>query len=557
MLSAEDEKLFRQWEVTHLDTHHERLRLWSHTGDEAGFAVLALHDSLLLDEAVAAGAGPWHAASTASVIGSAPKIHAIQEGVSQALRWLLPRIPPAGVRPVLDEGLYKLASEFVDFGEQYVHLSDLHKLYGKGLADVHIERTPPTVTFDIQEVDGATPPITAFVERIANQSRHVLAQDSTPYHALSKTFSAYSTAPRNGRLELVNPARSITSTNVELALKRGVPDLPEIVASTPLPAFTVGEFDRVWAGLWLWSFIAQFDYVRRAIAGEIKHAIWPTQLNETAEVITVLSRACGLDSLVVERILRTLALDTRLPAADLWLQPLLFGTATMAWSVRTIMVSRPRRNLFRLLARTGYSDEVAEVVGQLASPTATRLAAKLKKYGYVVEMSINVSNSSKSGEVDLLAWSKMARFELLVVECKGSLPPDEVAEVASLTKTATHAKEQLRRCLALLASSGPALMKKYPSIPWLEIQTRVGLIVFYDGTPDHGYSHEEFPATDLPTILRGMRSRDFKSPSHIATAVRSGSARAHSCEFNRGHNDVSVDGVTYRIPFSEIENSRT
>lgn len=557
MLNAEDEKLFREWEANHLDQHHQKLPLWQCDPGEAMFAALALHDSIMLMEALAAGVGGMPQAPTESVIHSGPQVKAIQEGVSQALRWLLPRLPSTGVQPTSDDRIVGVASEFVSFAQQYVHLSDLHKLYGRSLAEVRIERTPPSVTFTVQEAPGATPPGMAMAESTALQAQHVLAQRPESYKSLFKALTQLSTTPRQGRLELSDLSRSITSANVDLAMKPAMPDLPEISPNTQFNGFTLGQFDRVWAGLWLWSFIVQLDYVRRVISREKQHEVWPTQVNRTVEVVSVLSRACGVDPTTTERILRTLALDSRIPAPDIWLQPLVFGNDTVAWSARTFIVSRPRRNLLRLLARTGQSNEVADAVGQLAAPTANRFAAKLQKYGFVVATGINISNASEAGEMDLVAWSKAARNQLLVVECKGSLPPDEVAEVKSITDTANSAKGQLLRCFRILDGiDAVAMNKKCPAIPWREITSRVGLIVFYDGTPDHGYSHKDFPVTDLPTILRGMRSRDFNSPMHLANAVRSGSTWEYLQEVGQHFEDVVVEGVTYRIPVAEVENTR-
>ena len=555
-LTSDDEQVFREWERKYLDKYHESLPLWSVTPGNSIFGLLALHDSFILAESVSALLSSSRKHMTQSMVMRDPMVRSMQEGVSQAMRWLVARDASVGAVPIDQDGLVNQAYEFVSHAEKYVSLSDLHKMYGRGLADVEVSRSPATVTFSVPSVHGAHSGVETAARMSILQARNSAARN-TP--ARMNVLNALAGCPARcveGRIVLDDPGSAVTSQNVEAIQAIAINDMVEISGSTRLADFDLCQFDLIWTCLWIWSFCAQENYVKRALRGDRQSAMWPTQVNRTEDVVRVISDATAVPRDTVQSVLYRMAFDSRLPSPDLWLQPLIFNgsRSVIGWSARLFLVSRARRNLLKLLARVGFSDQVANAVGQLADPTAERLVSKLKKYDFAVKCNLEVSACGESGEIDILAWHRKARSELLIVECKGALPPDEVAEVAAISQLAGAAKAQLEKCIRILQRTDPGVLaSRCPNVPWREITSIHGLIVFFEGVPGQDFSNDPFPATDLPAIMDGASSSMFRSPSRLVSSLGADAWQGRVRAVSRGFDEIDLGQVTYRVPFAEVE----
>jgi hypothetical protein len=284
----------------------------------------------------------------------------------------------------------------------------------------------------------------------------------------------------------------------------------------------------------------------------------PTQCVNRSHATTALSRSLGLPEATVGRIVDRLAFDTRTNSPDVYQQPLFTNQQKLAWSPRVVAHSRGRRNLLKLMARSGYSDQIANIIGRLEISTIDRLRTRLCKAGYSVRSDLPVRSSAERGQIDLVAWHPQAPTEILIVEVKGCLPADEVNEVDGTTEDARAGQAQLEKVCRILEYLRLRDQHSYgQTIPWPRVRTMCGLVLLYEGTTNSNYSHAVIPCVDLAVFLNQVRSSDIRSPARIVARCREkpwlNELRSQPDEWH----SVTIADVTYELPIYKNEVTRS
>jgi hypothetical protein len=513
-------------------------------------------DSMILVEAIAALAPTAFAPDHFSINYASMKLKDMQEGLSQSLRWLRSRSDWAGALPIADSKGIEAASHFLQHAADYVHLSDMHRLYGQGLASIRVQEDLSTVTFDVSPIAGGTHPATSTVESTLLQAGFQSSQDRSEGKELFRRAEVLEFDEIDGRVRMRNPLDFVNQVNATIAKRLITTDFRVLPENADLGICTLSELDRFWISLWQWSFATQYAYVKRARQGTPQEKIFPTQVCDRKQFVDVMAAASDIERKVVERIVDALTFGMNQKSPDLWLQPLLVHGSNVAWGARTVLTGRYRRNTLRLLARGNYSNQIASLVGSFETGMMDRLKKRFEKSGYVVFCGRPIAHASDRGEIDVLAWNATTPGELLMLECKGALPPDEVNEVKELTGYANAAQEQLCRCERILrAMSTDEKSRQFPGIAWSNVKSVHPVVVFFEGSPDHSYDHTKVPAIDLRAIMSGMRSRDFKSPSRFHAASVAAPWMANIKVGRTEHRDIVIGPITYRVPFAEIDQT--
>jgi hypothetical protein len=142
-MNETEERLFREYEKR-LDEYHKSLSLWARRRPEAVYAVMGVLDAaylLLRPPAVTED--------------FAQQYKALEEGVSQALRWLT-SLGIMNVRSTADRDVHEEAGRFCMHASDYVCIADFHIACGRDWAVAHVDPSLHTVTFDAIEGPGPT-----------------------------------------------------------------------------------------------------------------------------------------------------------------------------------------------------------------------------------------------------------------------------------------------------------------------------------------------------------------------------------------------------------------
>lgn len=560
MTQHANEHDFRQWERDVLDIHHNTLQLWGISPSLAVYGLLAIHDCLLLCEYYAASVTGGKATEIPNRF--ALTLKRSENGLAQGLRWLVPELHDNPVTSTDDMGLIEAAHQFMAFAQNYIDIADFHRMYSQGIAKIDVDVATKTVTFTAVPTHGAATPATSMINSLQLGMRRLSTLNSNPniWNRLSSHLSNTRTAASSGRIILTHPQFDLTPEMVDLAIQIMPHDLRELDGTTQLPGFELATFDRVWAAMWCWSLAASNAYMQRCHSGIQQHTGMPTQICPRHQFIDALSRATGTLPNVVDAIVQRLTFGTGIKEPDVILQPLICTGDVVAWSPRIIMSSKSRRNLLKVFARSSAIDSnlVATAIAPLGEAMARRLEAKLKKYGYITAVSREIRDADLMGEVDVVGWRSNSPNQLLLIECKGMIPPDEINEVSTVAKEAKRASEQLDRCERILSGKGIAsLPRQFAQFVSSQDRRFAKMIVFYEGTPDNSYSHSRIPAIDLRSFLDNFRSRDFNDPESLIAAGLASALVENIKVVDHVYEDMKVGDVTYRLPMAVMEEEKS
>ncbi len=544
-MNTDDERVFREYE-RELDAHHTKLPLWAKARPEAIYAVLTIPDAVFVMLMIS----PIPPVMTA---GFGQKLKSAEEGVTQALRWLT-QDGCSAVVSVADHGLIQSAHEFTLYASDYVDIADFHMMYGRGLADVAVESAAKTVTFDSVGGPGQGDTL-AWHEQVRDQVGRgldlALATNPADVDRVRHVLGNVNYDLVDGRIVLDRLPDDLVDQLGEAILSGRKLELVPLAAETDMLGFTVSDFWRFNAAVTAWSHAAFQRYVHCIHDGVPQHQCMPTQLVPEDAFVDQISRLSGLGGKTVLTILERLAFEPG-PKANILLTPFLRSDGQVAWSPAIIMKMRHERNLMKVMARGPkvMQDHAATVNGQRGRPLARLIGAEFNKRGYQYKLETQVAAGGDETDVDVLLWHSQKPAELLVVEAKILLAPDEINEVNDAAGVMLAAQEQVERVLRILeAMPIEERRRKFKFVRWEAVQRVVGIVVTSDAEPHSLIDPSNVPVISLGTLRRRMRARDFRSPTRLRQACIDRPWLEREIEEGQaGHADVVVGAITYRLP---------
>lgn len=544
-MNTDDETLFREYE-RQLDEHHKTLELWSIPRAKAIYAVLTIPDAILL--VLMLGETP-----PVMTGGFGQFLKQSEDGVTQALRWLCSE-GGTSVKSISDHDLIASAHKYTLFASEYVNIADLHMMYGRGLAEVTIDDANKTVIFNSKPGPGQSN-ISAWHEQMRDQSHRgmniALGMNSTDMIRSMEVLASIKYDLFEGRIVLAPlPDDLVTSLGETLLPTRGLEHIP-LPAGTELMGFTIDDYWGFIGAVTAWSHAAFRQYCSCVREKMPQCKCMPTQLVDEAVFVEQVSRLGNLDAAKVKAVLNRLTYRPG-PKADLLLTPFLCSKNEVAWSPVVVMKTRHERNLLKVMSRgpKDMSDYVATVNGRRDKPLARLIGAEFNKHGYQYKLGEPITAGGEGTDVDVLLWLSAKPAELLIIEAKAILPPDEINEVNDAKKVMLKAQEQVLCAIRILkAMSIEEKQRKFKFVPWERIKNYIGIVLTTDAEPHTQIDPKLVPVISLNTLRSRIRLRDFRSPQRLwQTCVDRPWVRNEIEECEEKHIDVNVGELTYRLP---------
>lgn len=275
----------------------------------------------------------------------------------------------------------------------------------------------------------------------------------------------------------------------------------------------------------------------------------PTQVVLADQFLDSMTTLSGLSREVVSRITDRLTADRRTKNPDMYLQPLLRGVTSVAWSVRAVGLSMPQRNLLKLMARSNAHKALADrIIGDREKPLLVEVKRWLEAKGWATATNQELLGT-EDAEVDLLGWHWKHPDELLLIEAKALLQADEPNEVRSATEEMQHAQAQVDRLTRLLQQLPPAARtSQFPFVEWDKVDRWYGVVITPEGEPGLSYDHSRIPACAWETLRRRLSADEWRSPSRLWSAMRNrqwqDDIRAGQIEYD----SIELAGITFEEP---------
>ena len=544
-MNADDEILFREYE-RQLDDHHRTLGLWSKPRAEAIYAVLTITDSMFLT-LMSSNVPPLITG------GAGQRLKQVEEGVTQALRWLCGEGNTC-VQSVADQDLIALAHKYRLFASDYVNIADFHMTYGRGLAGVTIDDANKTVTFDSKPGPGQSD-ISAWHEQVRDQTNRgmdlALGMNPTDMTRSMRAVTGIEYDLVEGRIVLAPLPDDLVPCLGKMLLPTWGLEHVRLPAGTELMGFTIDDFWSFIGAVTAWSYAALMRYFRCVLENTPQHECMPTQLVEEALFVEQVARLCSLDVEKVGAVMDRLTYQPN-PKADILLTPFLRSENKIAWSPTVILKMRHERNLLKVMARgpKAMSDYAATVNGCRDRPLAQLIGAEFNKRGYQYKLEEPIAAGGEETDVDVLLWLSEKPAELLIIEAKAIIPPDEINEVNDAAKVMLKAQKQVL-CAIRILKAMPIEMKqqKFKFVPWERIKYYVGIVATTDAEPHSKIDPKQVPVISLNTLRSRFRLRDFRSPQRFwKTCADRPWVRDEIEEGDERHIDVDVGELTYRLP---------
>jgi hypothetical protein len=135
--------LLRYFEREVLDPFDTSLPLFGRDRPAAIYAALAAYDSHIINEHLST---PM-LLSDRPHAGHAQILKGIDEGFSQAMRWIVDPGKVIAASPRPDSALIQEAAAFAGHASRYVDVADFHKMYGRAQVSVEVDEPSRTVRF--------------------------------------------------------------------------------------------------------------------------------------------------------------------------------------------------------------------------------------------------------------------------------------------------------------------------------------------------------------------------------------------------------------------------
>ncbi len=507
------EPFLRKVEREVLDSFHESMPLWTRASDVATFGLLAAYDSLFLPL--------MHLTPELSNPGGILRAKYIQEGLVQALRWLLERDGQLAARSVDDKTVISDAGYFLDHATAYAVVADHHRSLGYGFVSAAVDETNRIVRFDgsgnTEAWMNAAGQVEAFHKTMTARPIRRLESLSRLGAQIRRLIKSLDHGTESSCIQIHDP----NALNHEdfLAFTQAMHDSEpiELPEDADLAGFTVADYEQFWSAILRWSIASLVLYTQ----APDPRVVYPTQIVNRSEFESHMSSLTKLPIDILQCIITRLSFASTIKSPDCFLQPLIVSDESIAWSPRLVLACRHRRNMLKLMAKTSELKASADnLIGAGESVLLHEFRHCLVKRGYQLKFNTPIGSAQGKGEIDMLAWTNRAPKQVLVIEAKALLPTDEIGEVADLTKKVLGGQEQLRRAIRILGDlSVESKSRCFKFVPWAKITQVVGFVITSEGYPTSEYDHTEIPATDLPRF-KMLRPRDLKTPDRIVATLR-------------------------------------
>jgi hypothetical protein len=201
------------------------------------------------------------------------------------------------------------------------------------------------------------------------------------------------------------------------------------------------------------------------------------------------------------------------------------------------------------MARTPcQKDRADRIIGAREQSLLDALRASLNKKGWSTALNTKLRRGSR-GEIDLLAVNWHFPEEVLVVEAKACLEPDDFNELRSVTSEMIRGQGQLRQAVVTLKAMDVAERARlFSFVEWDKVRHWYSLIVTPEAEPGFDYDHSEIPACSLGTLYRQTHASDWKSPFRLWRAIVERKWQAQIRDGERDFEVIELAGKRFEIP---------
>jgi hypothetical protein len=185
-----------------------------------------------------------------------------------------------------------------------------------------------------------------------------------------------------------------------------------------------------------------------------------------------------------------------------------------------------------------------------------RVGEHFSKAGYQFQLDTEIRGDGDQTDVDVILYQSRRPNEVLIVEAKAVIAPDEISEVFDATKTIQGAQGQLQRAISIIRSMAPReLRERFKFIDWDLVRDLRGIVITSDAEAYSTVDQRQFPSITYEMLLYRFRSSHFKSPVHFWRAAIERPWQKGEVVAGQDivHRDVLIGEITYRLPACSVE----
>ena len=157
----------------------------------------------------------------------------------------------------------------------------------------------------------------------------------------------------------------------------------------------------------------------------------------------------------------------------------------------------------------------------------------------------------------MLLYQTAKPDEVLIVEAKALIAPDEINEVYDATQALAYGQEQVRRAVRILRKM-PLLEKqqKFKFVNWKKVANFYGAVITTDGEAHWTLDQREIPVLTYNSLQWRFRPRDFRCPSRFwATSVQRTWQNGEMKIEEDIYVDFEIGDLVYRLPAGVVDSS--
>lgn len=551
-MNSTEELEFRGYEHR-LDNYYKSLDLWGRPRPEALYSIMTVLDAILLVPLISP-------APPAMSGGMAQKLKSAEDGVAQSVRWLV-ACGDTTANSTLDGKLIEEGHFFSMHAAEYANIADFFKMYGRGWATAKVDLAVKSVRFDPVKGAGRSDVVAWYEQAQSLRERGLesaLAMKADDILAAQRAYSSLPYELSDGHIVIKEfPVNFIDRVFTTLKPHEEAELLP-IKRNKNMIGFTIEQYWQFMLAITAWSQALVMRYKQCFMNGVPQNTCMPTQVINEDHLVETIRFLSNLPVEIVRSILDRLTLKPS-AKADIIITPFLRGGGVVCWSPAIILKYRHERNLLKMMARgtKEMRDHAATVNGERCRQLGVIIGNKFAKYGYNYKLDISVTDGNDATDIDVLLFNAKFPTEVLLVESKALVAPDEINEVYEATQALRHAQEQLARAKKILeVMSSEQKNKKAAFVKWDSVRKIYGVVVCSDGEPHSIYDHQLYPAVNVGTLRSRFRSQDFRKPSRFwqACVDRPWLAKEIRIE-SKEHADIVVDGITFQIPMTIVDHA--
>lgn len=528
------------------DDLYRQLPFWKIDRSCRGLNILASYDGL----SAALGAlvvNPDHATDF---------MH-FDDGVSHCLHWNFEVSGCFGYAHDITEDSFRVACNFLNWGRCYQAICDVFRTYRQGLLSVVADRDQKRIRFQYRDSERSSINVASQLEDRRRLDKFIDgkgADTSRVNPGQLRTLLMRAVSVSESRISLTDDSALANSDLVSLMAVFGQSDLwLPLDDSGDLGGYSVADFRAFWSVLHRWSAIVIGAMQLKGLEPGKKPECLPTQVIDSETFKSRIARHSGLSASVIDRISDRLRFRDADSKSDLFMSPIILEDEYVIWSPRCVNNSQYLRNHLKLLVRSPGTKSVADnLLGELESPIVAKVRRKLEQYAYQTKSFTRVS-ANESGEIDLLAWTNRASNQVLMIEVKFVLPPDDVNETKDYTKKLIAGQAQISKCQRILETLDYQTKHQlYKFVPWESISSYYPLVVSNAGAPSELYDGTDVPWLSLDVMGAALRHRDFRTPRGLWSAAKEQGWLEELEEGEQFWNTMHVAEYQIDIPFLGI-----